>query len=230
MKKKTAVTLIISLLILVVVAMFTGRVFLPVVLKSAALNILSSRLGAKVDIADVKIISSRHIQFSDIRLSKKAAYDVSIKQADLESISFMTFFKGTPLNCDFRDFKMSQTGSALINGIASLLSMRPVDVLNFKDITFQLISKDNQLIFKGLDARGNIIKVLANGTIGKKNQINYNLKLLLSKELTDQIPEKVREVFFKEAAGWSQIDLYVSGTNKKPFINLSTGLFKLILR
>lgn len=216
-------------LILATVSLVCGVILLPSGLKIFITSQISKTLGGKTNIQTLKIVSPARIQLFNLTVTKKNLYSISIGAADLKSKSFLTFSNGTPINCLLSDFKISHKDLALISGIASLLSMQPLESVDFKNVSFEFLAKDKQVIFKNLDARSDNIKIFANGTIGKADNINYSVKLFLSKTLTDQIPEKVKELLFKENEGWSEIDLYISGTTKKPLINLATQLFKLIL-
>lgn len=207
----------------------TSRFYLPQLLSV----IFSKQLKAEVEIEEASLSLKDGILTKGISISNKRGLSCSIERATIGTdplLPSLRRIKAIPLKFELKDITLSYPDSAVINSITSGLSIKEPELLKFDTASGRLYRKDGALILKALSASGEYIRLFVDGTITDDSQISASFRLLLSGELIAGIPESVRKVFFKQDGAWSKVELYLSGDIKRPSINFSTDLFKLIVR
>jgi len=199
-------------------------------LTKAASLYLSSQLKADVTVAGVRLGLGNKIELKDVGIRNSEGLNCKIKEALIAYGPLFIIKKGTKFDFSLKDVEFSYPSSKVINGIASTLSLEPMEIFKFKSVKGEFLKRGNETVVKSLDAEGVLLRLFADGTIIKDSKIDYSFKILLSQELVAGVPGAIREVLFKETDSWSEVELYITGDIQKPSVNLTTDLFKLTVR
>ncbi len=191
---------------------------------------ISHRFNAEVKMQKCDVSLSGRLLASGVEIKNKKGLNCTIKEADVR-YNLAAVLKGEmALKYSLRSVKFIYSDSDIITGISRLFSIEPDYSLLFDAVDGQLFIKGDELVVKDLDARGENVSLFVNGTTTAEENISYKIKLTLSESITSRIPDVVRKIFFIEQKEYSIVELSISGNAKKPSINFSTPLFKLLIK
>ena len=215
--------------IVVVVLTFTAILKTPLVKYPVSLY-FSYALKSDISIKKCDFSFRKGLKAECVEIRNKKGLYCTIKDVHIKG-NFSDLLKGQFfLDCSLKSVKFSYSTSEIINGIAKLFAIEPTQLLEFDTVDGAVYIKPNQIIIKDLKAPGRNISLFANGTTRDNKYIDYTFKLILSENITSEIPEAIQKFFFKKDQGYSVVELYLSGNIKKPSINFSTPLFKLRIK
>jgi len=118
------------------------------------------------------------------------------------------------------------TGAGLVQGLADFLDLDELRVMQFSRAQGSFTVNDGRLRLNS-DLAGKDVRMQPEGTIGLDGSLNVALDLAISPELTGRLGSggKVTR-FFKDAEGWGQVPLKVTGTIGSPRFALDTSAVK----
>lgn len=223
--KKNLYIFIVIFISLVIFAFFFNSLYLK--------YILSAYIGRKLNV-DIKIDQARwesagSINAKGIFIRNKKGLSCSIEEAIIHYDAISIIKMAPTFSFKSRGVKLSNPDSAVINGIAEIMSIKPLDLFSFDRAEGRLYLKKRELIIRGFNATARFIRLYIDGTVVANSRIDAAFKIMLAGELLANIPETTRKIFFKEQDQWSEVELYITGDMKRPSINFSTDLFKLII-
>lgn len=228
--RKTLYIILALLLLLVVLVIFSSRLFLPQLLSFY----FSKQFKAEVKIDKARLSLKDGIVARGISISNKRGLRCSVESAVIGTVPLSTIVrtnKGTvPIIFKLKNIELSYPESAVVSSIAKALSLKQPELFRFDTVGGRFYFRGREFIFKALTASGEYIRLFINGTITDGSRIEAVFRILLSGKLVESIPEATRKVFFKQDGPWSKVELYLSGDIRRPSINFSTDLFKLIVR
>ncbi len=190
---------------------------------------LGNRLNADITARKVHLGLGPRLEIEDLRIVNSKGLDCRIKASTLNFDLQPMFWKNLKLRFDLKDARFSYPVSKIVKSITGALSIKTPQHLHFDYVKGEFYCIGDENIIKSLDANGKLLRLFANGSV-RGLSINYSFKFLLSDELTADIPESTRKIFFKQGSQYSEIELYVTGSIDNPSINFSTDLFKLTVR
>lgn len=220
---------------LIIVVILAGLIFAsPLYMPSLLSRILSTRLGAEVNVTHACLNIKEGIKASDIYIENERGLACAIGEAVLcfNRTSFLTLIRERTLFIQFRlkGIRFKNPGKTVIGSVTDALGFSKLDLLALDNTKGDIYLKNNEVVLKGIEGKGEYISVSIDGTIAKNNLINCTFKSLLSNKLIETMPEERRKFFFKMDESWSRVELYISGEIDHPGINFSTALFKLTVR
>jgi len=216
----------IIILVLVIILISALQLFLAQILSAY----LSKEFSADVEIKQASLDIRYGIKANSITINNSRGLNCSIESARLSFGIASIIRKGLSLNFRLDGIEISYPESGVVSTVTQALSLEGVKLFNFDYAQGEIYSRADERIIKALDASGPLLRLNADASIIGDEEINCDLKVLLSQELVDKIPESTRQVFFKKEGSWFKVELYLKGNMKRPSINFSTDLFKLVVR
>ncbi len=215
------------IILIVVVSLFTLR---GPIAKFAVSTYIEKALDMDVVIEKIGVNYRGKITLKNVTLKNSKDLDCSIESAVVDYDIIFSISKGLKFDFNLYGVKLSDPDSKIIKALSKSLSLKPLDVLDFSMVSGKFIRTKEILEIRSLDAKGELLRIFADGTIVGDKTIDCNFKMLLSDELVSEIPESIRKVFFTSDGSWSEVELYLSGDLEHPSVNLTTDLFKLSVR
>jgi hypothetical protein len=225
MKKKTFLEILLFLILLLLfVAICVNNC-----LKYIVSAYFSNQFKTDIKIHTLSLKFKDGIQASGIDISNKTGLKCKIDRALIQH-SITSLSRGwLAFDITLEGVKLYYPESAIIKGITNVLSLESVDSLAFDSVKARIERRGSENLIKNLSAEGKTLRLHVDGSIGNNSMLDCSFKILLSKELVSNIPEKIRKIFFTEDGAWSEVELDLKGDIKRPSINFSTNLFKLIV-
>ena len=217
------------IIIITIVFIFILALKTPFV-KYPATLLFSHALKSDVSMQKCSISLKGDIIASGVDIKNEKGLHCVIGEADIKTDFMRLLRKELYMECSLKKVELTYADSAIIDGIAKLLTIEAEKLLVFDTVDGIIYIKSNETTIKDLNASGKDVSLFANGTTTDDENINYTFKLTLSENITSGIPEAIRMIFFKEQDNYSIVELYLSGDIKKPSINFSTPLFKLRIK
>lgn len=224
-RRKTLILIVVIILLL----------FLPLVYFRDPLSArifsayLGGQLNADITIKKVHLGLGPRLEIEGLRIISSKGLDCDIKASTLDFNLQSVFKKRLGIRFYLKDVGFFYSTSKVIKGMTDALSIEAPQHLHFDYVKGEFYRIGEENIIKSLDAKGELLRIFADGSM-RGLLIDYSFKFLLSKELTDKVPESVKNIFFKQDNQYSEVELYVTGSVDNPSINLSTDLFKLTVR
>lgn len=154
----------------------------------------------------------------------KASMDVSIQGQGTEYADLEKYLsgRGAVKAADGRITTANLQGGAA--RAASLLGLEGNDSeTRFEDMNVSFAIKDGKVNVSNMRLATGGYSLKAQGDIGLDKSLDLTSRMTLSKEKSDQIPEKRRRLFPREPDGRVQIPLKIGGSVTKPRIGLDTS-------
>jgi len=120
----------------------------------------------------------------------------------------------------------------ILNSLCDLLSIEPFRKVAFDVIEADLMLEGNRLNISALKAEGGYIKISGSGMVDRdQGSIDFDLKFLLSEEVTSRINQRIRkELLREESAGWMSMSVEAVGDYKQPYLKVKSDLLHLNIR
>jgi hypothetical protein len=230
MNKKRAICIIIAILIILLIS---GYLVLnnEYILSNISGFYAGRWLNADVHIGKAVVsFQKKTITATDVFISSKKGLRCKIDTARICYNDIFSLVTDRAFSFRLDGIELSYPDSKVISGIAAVLSLKPIELLQFYYAKGLYSKRENEEILESVEAEGKLLKIYTYGsTVGEKN-INYSFKIFLSGELIASVPESIRKVLFKQDGDQSAVELSVSGDIEKPSISFSTDLLKFTYR
>ncbi|MFH0731869.1 MAG: hypothetical protein V2A72_02980 [Candidatus Omnitrophota bacterium] len=225
MKKTTNTVLIITVAVVLAFVVFLKT---PLLKQSIRIWFKWRFKQAELSINKLSFSFTQGIKAKNISLRDKSnTKNINIEDAVIKC-NFLYLFKDELYTTlDLKSVKILYPASGVVQSIVNLLALDPAIPFDFDTIEGVLYLKRNEVTIRGLKAQGKDLSVFIDGTATAYEYVNCTIRLLLSDKITSNAPENVRKFLFKTSEEQSMVELYVSGSIKKPYINFSAPLFKL---
>ena len=128
---------------------------------------------------------------------------------------------------DIRGVKV-YTEIGLLDSIAAILSISKIPDFTVDQLTGALQLRKDAIYLKDIYAASDKIRIRGEGWLNNNGLLNCDINFSFSRDITDMIPEIVREILLRdEGNGWKGIAFKVTGNYKKPSLHLTGETLKI---
>jgi len=235
MRSPRRVLYIISVTILFLVL---GAAFVPIARDTAAGLILKSiisryetKYGCTFEFGRVKMRGFDMIQLDGVRVlvKEETAFYSNTLFAKINSRGVLS--RGIKAGLLLKDVRFYRKG-ALSNKLSEILSIESVPIANFDVISCGLeVKGGSNIVLSDIQAISQRVRIFADATIDGSFGVASTAKVLLSRDITSQIPDMVRGAILKrEDDDWMSIALEVKGSLASPSVTIASRLIKLEIK
>ncbi|MFH1753432.1 MAG: hypothetical protein ABH875_04545 [Candidatus Omnitrophota bacterium] len=188
---------------------------------------VEKRLDAKVSCRSVRLYLWRSITADGVKALGKNGFAVSADKASLEYDLLSLFSGRLHVKCSLSDVKFYK-GSMVMNSLSDMLNIEPLGNMTFKAAEADLYLGWRDTVTHNLAIKNDNIKISGNALTDIESNINCLLCFSLKDEMTEEMPNEIRESLFrKEAGAWTSVCIGIMGNYKKPMLRIMTDNFRI---
>jgi hypothetical protein len=184
--------------------------------------------GVHISYAASEIASLKVWRFNDVTISGKTDHAVYIEEAVIYP-SFALLHKAqVSARCEAKGVRLFKT-LPFFDALTELLSIEPFSETVVESVRVEVAVTPATVRTNNLRAIGKDIKIFGHGAVNtKEHTLDYDLKILLSKNITAAMPEAVKMTLLKEEdADWMAARIRTAGDYRKPQLRFQSDLLRV---
>lgn len=188
-------------------------------------------VGVNINFSSSDISLLKEWRFGNVDISSKKGYTLSIEHMVLFP-PFFSLGKGEiNANCKAKNISFHKE-LPLLNSIFKLLSIQSIGDITFDSIEVNIALSRNKIEMNDLKALSKDIRVVGEGSVDTDDGLmNYSLKFLFSKDITDNLHNAIKISLLKpEDAYWMSLNIKASGNYKRPNLSLESDFLNLNIK
>lgn len=214
----------------IIAALITATFYAPVSFRPLNIFILKAleeKLDAKITCRSVTIYLWRSIKAEGFQALGKKGFAVSADSVVVQYDPLSIFTGRLHVKCSLNNVKFYK-GGTIMNSISDILNIEPLGKTIFKTAKADLYVGWRDTLTHNLLFESDKVRIRGNALTDIEKNINCFLCFSIKKDMTEEIPDEIRDSLFKKEAGsWTSVCVGIMGNYQKPMLRIMTDHFRI---